>query len=60
MEDGNPFYSLKNCIVTPHIAGSAGDEVARMGAYMQKELESVLSGKACQYEVTEKMLETMA
>lgn len=60
MEEGNPFYALENCIVTPHIAGSAGDEVARMGAYMQKEFSAFLSGEDCKYEVTMKMLETMA
>ena len=57
---GHPFYTLPNCLLTPHIAGSAGDEVARMGLYMLRECEAYLSGAATQYEVTEKMLETMA
>lgn len=56
----HPFYSLPNCLLTPHIAGSAGDEVSRMGEYMLAECEAYLKGDACQYEVTEKMLETMA
>ncbi len=60
IKDGHPFYSLKNCILTPHIAGSAGLEVARMGLYMQKEFETFLSGEKCKYEVSAKMLETMA
>ncbi|MBO7177230.1 MAG: hydroxyacid dehydrogenase [Clostridia bacterium] len=61
-EAGSPFYSLPNVFLTPHIAGSAGDEVARMGeqmadAYMlwQNAPEGKLS---C--EVTLSMLETMA
>ncbi len=58
--DGHPFYSLPNCILTPHIAGSAGDEVARMGKYMLDEFKAYMSGRQCKYEVTEKMLETMA
>lgn len=58
--EGHPFYTLENCIITPHIAGSAGDEVARMGLYMHREAESYISGGECRYEVTEKMLETMA
>lgn len=58
--EGHPFYTLENCINTPHIAGSAGDEVARMGLYMLREAESYLAGGECRYEVTEKMLETMA
>lgn len=58
--EGHPFYTLPNCMLTPHIAGSAGDEVARMGLYMLRECESYLAGRPCQYAVTEKMLETMA
>jgi phosphoglycerate dehydrogenase-like enzyme len=60
--EGSPFYSLPNVFLTPHIAGSAGDEVARMGEQMadafthwQDAPEEKLS---C--EVTLPMLETMA
>ena len=56
----HPFYSLQNCVLTPHIAGSEGDEVARMGEYMLDEYRAFASGEPCKYEVTEKMLETMA
>ena len=56
----HPFYTLPNCLLTPHIAGSAGDEVARMGEYMLAECRAYMSGEPCHYEVTEKMLETMA
>jgi len=59
-EEGHPFYTLPNCLLTPHIAGSAGDEVARMGEYMLRECESYLKGEACKYEVSLKLLETMA
>lgn len=58
--EGHPFYTLPNCLLTPHIAGSAGDEVARMGMYMAAECKACLAGAPCQYEVTVKMLETMA
>lgn len=58
--DGHPFYTLSNCILTPHIAGSAGDEVSRMGEYMLEEYKAYLSDNTCKFEVTEKMLETMA
>ena len=56
----HPFYNLPNCLLTPHIAGSAGDEVARMGEYMLAECRSYLNGDACRYEVSASMLETMA
>jgi len=58
--EGHPFYTLKNCYLTPHIAGSAGDEVARMGKYMLAECLTYLKGDICKYEVSMKMLETMA
>ena len=60
--EGSPFYTLPNVFLTPHIAGSAGDEVARMGeqmvsafAHWRQEETNLLD---C--EVTVKMLETMA
>ena len=56
----HPFYTLPNCLLTPHIAGSAGDEVRRMGAYMCAECMAYLNGNPYQYEVTESMLATMA
>ncbi|MBR6772957.1 MAG: hydroxyacid dehydrogenase [Clostridia bacterium] len=54
------LYTLENCILTPHIAGSTGREVRRMGDYMREEYEKFTSGKPCKYEVTLEMLKTMA
>lgn len=59
-EEGSALYILSNCILTPHIAGSSGKEVRRMGEYMVKEYESLIAGQSCKYEVTLEMLETMA
>ena len=59
-EADHPFYTLENCFLTPHIAGSIGDEVVRMAEYMEKELAAYLSGKPTKYEISEKMLATMA
>ncbi len=59
-EEGHPFYTLRNCILTPHIAGSAGYEVARMGEYMLGEFKAYAGGEPTRYEVSMKMLETMA
>ncbi len=56
----HPFYSLSNCFLTPHIAGSLGDETHRMAEYMKAEWEAVVSGNPTHYSVSEKMLETMA
>ena len=46
--------------MTPHIAGSLGGEVVRMAEYMADEFERYVSGTDCRYEVSIKMLETMA
>lgn len=59
-EADSPLYTLPNCILTPHIAGSNGQEVRRMGVYMEEEYNRLISGEPCRYEVTLKMLETMA
>jgi len=54
------LYSLLNVILTPHIAGSMGNEVARMGEYMAEEYLALREGRAPRYEISIKMLETMA
>lgn len=59
-EQNSELYTLENCILTPHIAGSAGNEVRRMGKYMVTEYESFIQNKPCKYEVTLDMLKTMA
>ena len=59
-EPDSPFYTMKNVFLTPHIAGSAGDECMRMGDYMADEATRYLNGEPLKYEVTLKMLETMA
>ena len=60
VKSGHPFYTLKNVFLTPHIAGSIGDEVGRMGQYMREEYETLAAGDNNQYEVTKEMLKTMA
>ena len=42
--EDHPFYALPNCIMTPHVAGSIGTEVERLGDYCVRELENWLSG----------------
>lgn len=59
-EDGSPLYDLPNLFLTPHMAGSSGNEVHRMSQYMLEECTRYLSAQKMLYEVTEKMLDTMA
>ncbi len=58
-EKGHEFYSLKNVFLTPHIAGSMGNERERMGDYMLEEFRGLQKGST-RFEVTPDMLETMA
>ena len=54
------FYSLPNVVLTPHIAGSFGNELVRMAEYMLDEYSALKNGKPNKYEVTLEMLKTMA
>lgn len=58
--DDSPLYSLSNVILTPHIAGSEGDESGRMGSYMLAELKRYLSGKQLKWQVSKKEFDLMA
>ena len=59
-EPGAEFYRLKNVYLTPHIAGSLGNEVHRMAEYMFDEFTRVSRGEKAKYSVTAEMLKTMA
>lgn len=59
-EEGHEFYDMDNVILTPHMAGSAGNEVVRMGAYMVEEFRKHENGDPTEFSVSLKMLETMA
>ena len=58
--EGSPFYTLPNCFLTPHIAGSLCNETHRMSEYMYAEYCAFVKGEPTRYEVSMKMLETMA
>ncbi len=59
-EASHPFYSLPNCFLTPHIAGSSGREVLRMGEYMHRSYLDFCMGSENDCRVTAEMLKTMA
>lgn len=58
--EGHDFYALPNVVLTPHIAGSIGQEVQRLSAYMAEEYTRFAAGEPCRWEVSEGMLATMA
>lgn len=56
----SPFYTLENVQLSSHIAGSISNEVRRMADTILEEYDRLVSGSPVRYEVTEKLLETMA
>ncbi|WP_335981197.1 hydroxyacid dehydrogenase [Streptomyces sp. CA2R106] len=42
---GHPLLSLRNVLITPHIAGCQGSEVQRLGAYAVDEVERWIKGE---------------
>ena len=54
------LLAMENVILTSHIAGSMSCEVERMGCYMAEEFENYIKGKELKYNVTLRMLDTMA
>ena len=56
----SPLFWCDNVVMTPHLAGSSGNETQRMARYMADEFERVLNNEDTKYEVTSQMLKTMA
>ncbi len=56
----SPLFWCPNAIITPHIAGSLGNETERMADYMIEQLHNYINGKPTKYEITKEMLKTMA
>ncbi len=56
----NPLFWCPNAVITPHIAGSMGNERQAMAYSMIDQLENLISEREAEYEVTAEMLERMA
>ncbi len=56
----SPLFWCRNAVLTPHIAGSTGNEPQRMAYYMIEEMDKLLADKETEYEVTLEALERMA
>lgn len=57
---GSPLYTLPNVILTPHIAGSQGEECWRMGRCMVDELRRYVRGEPLRYAVSHEQFARMA
>lgn len=56
----SPLFWCPNAIITPHIAGSLGNETERMADYMIEQMDNFINNRQTQYEITSAMLDTMA
>ncbi len=53
------LWLLPNLVISPHIGGTAGDEVVRLADLVIAEFESWAAGKKLQQQVTSEVLATM-
>jgi len=56
----SPLYTLPNVVLTPHIAGSVGLEIGRLGEYMYEEAKNYIEQSELTYEITKETYERMA
>ncbi|MEU1528891.1 hydroxyacid dehydrogenase [Streptomyces fagopyri] len=56
----SPLYDLPNAFVTPHLAGSQGNELARLGLVVVGEAERLVLGRVPEFRVDERELGRMA
>jgi phosphoglycerate dehydrogenase-like enzyme len=56
----SPLYDLPNVVLTPHIAGSLGTEISRMGDLAVAEVRRFLAGEPLRHEVRAEDLERIA
>lgn len=52
LPDDSPLYDLPNVLLTPHVAGSLGNELHRLGAAAVAELERFAAGRPFLHPVT--------
>jgi phosphoglycerate dehydrogenase-like enzyme len=56
----SPLWTMENVVLTPHIAGSQGQECRRMGRYMVEELARYVKGEPLKWVVSREMAARMA
>lgn len=60
LPEDSPLYDLPNVLLTPHIAGSVGDELARLIDHALDELERVAAGEPLETPVQPELLSSSA
>lgn len=56
----SPLLSLKNVVLTPHIAGSHAAEIQRLGRYMVEELQRYLNNEPLRWQITRELSARLA
>jgi phosphoglycerate dehydrogenase-like enzyme len=56
----SPLLRMPNVVLTPHIAGSMGREIHRLGSCMVEELRRYLAGEPLKWQITREAVTTMA
>ncbi|GHB96343.1 hydroxyacid dehydrogenase [Cerasicoccus arenae] len=59
-KNGSPFYTLPNVVLTPHIAGSIGDECRRMAQFMIAEYDRMIDDQPTRWEINRERAATLA
>ncbi|MEN8254574.1 MAG: hydroxyacid dehydrogenase [Verrucomicrobiota bacterium] len=59
-ELGCPFFGLPNVVLTPHLAGSFGNERRRLGHFIVDEIDRYLAGQPLKGEITCEEAATLA
>jgi phosphoglycerate dehydrogenase-like enzyme len=59
-EPDSRLYDLSNVVLTPHIAGSLGNECRRMGRLVVDELRRYVAGEPLKHEITRERAALMA
>ena len=56
----SPLLVLPNVVLTPHIAGSMGAEIERLGQYMLDELRLYLAGEPLRWQISREQAARLA
>jgi phosphoglycerate dehydrogenase-like enzyme len=56
----SPLYRLPNVFLTPHIAGSLGNELSRIGEAVVDEVERLVGGQPLEHQVVRADLNRVA
>ena len=60
LASGSALWDLPNLVITPHLAGSIGTELRRMGASAVAEVSRIVAGQPLRHEVRAAALATLA